>query len=71
MCHGSAAAHSGHFATARTLESRGIDIDNPADVSAEALAARLAEISDMRDPLLYPDALAAVGATFNRVKARV
>ena len=61
-------AGGGHFATARTLESRGIDIDNPADVSSEAIAARFAELSDMRDPLLYPDALAAVGATFERVK---
>jgi len=62
-------AGGGHFATARTLESRGIDIDNPKDVSAEAIAARFAEIADLRDPLLYPDALAAVGATFARVKA--
>ena len=64
-------AGGGHFATARTLESRGIDIDNPAEVSAEAIAARMQEIADMRDPLLYPDALAAVGATFARVKRRV
>ena len=62
-------AGGGHFATARTLESRGIDIDEPTLVSAEAIAARLAEISDMRDPLLFPDALKAVGATFDRVKA--
>ncbi len=61
-------AGGGHFATARTLESPGIDIDDPAEVSAEAIAARLAEISDMRDPLLFPDALKAVGATFDRVK---
>jgi len=38
-------------------------------VSAEAIAARMREIADMRDPLLHPDALAAVGATFARVKA--
>jgi NAD(P)-dependent dehydrogenase (short-subunit alcohol dehydrogenase family) len=61
-------AGGGHFATARTLEGRGIDIDNPADVSAEALAARWREISELRDPLLYPDALTAVGVTFARVK---
>jgi len=61
-------AGGGHFATARTLESRGIDIDDPAQVSTEAIAARWSEIADMRDPLLYPDALAAVGATFARVK---
>jgi NAD(P)-dependent dehydrogenase (short-subunit alcohol dehydrogenase family) len=64
-------AGGGHFATARTRESRGIDIDNPSDVSAEALAARWREISDLRDPLFYPDALAAVGATFARVKSHV
>ena len=62
-------AGGGHFATARTLESRGIDIDDPAEVSAEAIAAQLAEISDMRDPPLFPDALKAVGATFDRVKS--
>jgi NAD(P)-dependent dehydrogenase (short-subunit alcohol dehydrogenase family) len=62
-------AGGGHFATARTLESRGVDIDNPAEVSAEAIAARFIEISGMRDPLLFPDALEAVGATFNRVKS--
>jgi NAD(P)-dependent dehydrogenase (short-subunit alcohol dehydrogenase family) len=62
-------AGGGHFATARTLESHGIDIDDPARVSAEAIVARLAEISDMRDPLLFPDALTAVGATFDRVKS--
>ena len=62
-------AGGGHFATARTLESGGIDIDDPAEVSAEAIVARLAEISDMRDPLLFPDALKAVGATFDRVKS--
>jgi NAD(P)-dependent dehydrogenase (short-subunit alcohol dehydrogenase family) len=61
-------AGGGHFATARTLESRGIDIDDPAQVSAEAIAQRLGEIADMRDPLLFPDALRAVGATFDRVK---
>jgi NAD(P)-dependent dehydrogenase (short-subunit alcohol dehydrogenase family) len=61
-------AGGGHFATARTLESRGIDIDNPTEVSSEAIARRFAELSDMRDPLLYPDALAAVGTTFERVK---
>jgi NAD(P)-dependent dehydrogenase (short-subunit alcohol dehydrogenase family) len=61
-------AGGGHFATARTLESRGIDIDNPADVSAETLADRWREIADLGDPLLYPDALTAVGVTFARVK---
>ena len=63
-------AGGGHFATARTLESRGIDIDDPAEVSAEAIAARFAEISDTRDPVVFfADALKAVGATFDRVKS--
>ena len=61
-------AGGGHFAIARALESRGIDIDDPADVSAETLGRRMGEIRDMRDPLHYPDALAAVGTTFARVK---
>jgi len=61
-------AGGGHFAIARALESRGIDMDDPADVSAETIGRRLGEIRDMRDPLHYPDALAAVGTTFARVK---
>jgi len=63
-------AGGGHFAIARTIETRGIDIDDPKAVSAESLAARLAEIGDFADPLEYPDALKAVGATFDRVKHR-
>jgi hypothetical protein len=63
-------AGGGHFALARTLETCGIDIDDPATVSAEALAARLGEIGDFARPLGYPDALKAVGATFDRVKRR-
>jgi len=61
-------AGGGHFAIARALESRGIDIDDPADVSAETIGRRIGEIRDMRDPMHYPDALAAVGTTFARVK---
>jgi NAD(P)-dependent dehydrogenase (short-subunit alcohol dehydrogenase family) len=62
-------AGGGHFAIARMLESRGVDIDDPAQVSGEAVAARLGEVCDMRDPIQFPDALKAVGATFDRVKA--
>jgi NAD(P)-dependent dehydrogenase (short-subunit alcohol dehydrogenase family) len=62
-------AGGGHFATARMLESRGIDIDDPAQVSAGAVARRLSEICDMRNPIQFADALKAVGATFDRVKA--
>ncbi len=64
-------AGGGHFALARTVETRGIDIDDPLAINAEALAARLGEIADFADPLVYPDALKAVGATFERVKRRV
>jgi NAD(P)-dependent dehydrogenase (short-subunit alcohol dehydrogenase family) len=63
-------AGGGHFAMARMLETRGIDIDDPRAVTAEALAARLGEIGDFKDPLAYADALKAVGATFDRVKRR-
>jgi NAD(P)-dependent dehydrogenase (short-subunit alcohol dehydrogenase family) len=61
-------AGGGHFALARTMETRGIDIDDPRQVSAEALRARIAEIGDFARPLVYADALKAVGATFDRVK---
>ena len=62
-------AGGGHFSIARMLESRGVDFDDPAQVSGEAVAERLGEISNLHDPLLFPDALKAVGATFDRVKA--
>jgi len=61
-------AGGGHFALARTMETRGIDIDDPKRISAEVLRARLAEIGNFERPLVYADALKAVGATFDRVK---
>lgn len=61
-------AGGGHFALARTMETRGIDIDDPKQVTAEALRERLREIGDFERPLVYADALKAVGATFGRVK---
>ncbi len=61
-------AGGGHFALARTLETRGIDIDDPGQISAEILRARIGEIGDFADPLVYQDALKAVGATFDRVR---
>jgi len=61
-------AGGGHFALSRTIESRGIDIDDPADVSAETIARRWNEIADMTDAISYPDALTAVGVTFSRLK---
>ena len=47
-------AGGGHFATARTLESRGIDIDNPAEVSAEAIVARLVRDFRHAGPAAFP-----------------
>lgn len=61
-------AGGGHFAVARTYESRGIDLADPTAASAEIVAARWAEIADMKDALIYPDALQAVGVTFARLK---
>lgn len=63
-------AGGGHFAIARTLESRGIDFADPAQVSAEAVAARWNEVTDMREALVYSDALTAVGVTFDKIKKR-
>jgi NAD(P)-dependent dehydrogenase (short-subunit alcohol dehydrogenase family) len=64
-------AGGGHFAMARTVETVGIDIADPAEVTAENLQARLKEIGNFDDTLTYPDALLAVGATFDRVKKRL
>lgn len=61
-------AGGGHFAVARIFESRGIDIDDPADVSPEMLRRRMADIADLSDPMVYADSLKAVGATFDRLK---
>lgn len=60
----------GHFAMARMVETRGIDIDKAEEINAELLARRLGEIGDFTEALTYPDALKAVGATFDRVKRR-
>ena len=61
-------AGGGHFAVAETRETRGIDIDDPADINAEFLAARITEITDPAEAIVYEDAMAAVGATFERLK---
>lgn len=63
-------AGGGHFARAITMESHGIDIENPADVSAEAIKRNWKKIANMRKPVVYDDALQAVGATFEAVKRR-
>ncbi len=61
----------GHFARALTMESRGIDIENPQDISAELIRRRWKSISSMRRALVFDDALKAVGATFEALKKRV
>ncbi|MFO0986484.1 MAG: SDR family NAD(P)-dependent oxidoreductase [Alphaproteobacteria bacterium] len=61
-------AGGGHFAVARIVESRGIDIDDPKDVTAEALRGRLGQIGDLSEPQVFGDSLKAVGATFDRLK---
>ncbi len=63
-------AGGGHFARAATLESRGIDIADPARITAESIAGRWPEIATMDAPLHYADALQAVGATFDALKRR-
>lgn len=63
-------AGGGHFSAARMYESRGIDIENPADVTAETIAGRYREITDMTAPLTFPDAMEAVGATFAKLRRR-
>ena len=64
-------AGGGHFARAATQESVGIDIEDPREVSAETIRRRWKKITDMRGALVYPDALTAVGATFDALKRRV
>jgi NAD(P)-dependent dehydrogenase (short-subunit alcohol dehydrogenase family) len=64
-------AGGGHFARAVTMESRGIDIDDPERISAELIGRRWRGISSMRRPLVFEDALKAVGATFEALKQRV
>ncbi|MCW5770171.1 MAG: SDR family NAD(P)-dependent oxidoreductase [Rhodospirillaceae bacterium] len=61
-------AGGGHFAVARIVESRGIDIDDPQEVTPEMMRRRLAEIGDLAKPQVFGDSLQAVGATFDRLK---
>ena len=64
-------AGGGHFARALTHESVGIDIENPDDITAETIQRRWKKIANMRGALVFPDALKAVGATFDALKKRV
>jgi NAD(P)-dependent dehydrogenase (short-subunit alcohol dehydrogenase family) len=63
-------AGGGHFCIARTVETLGVDIDDPAAINAEAVAANIGAITDTSKIELYPDALAAVQVTFDRLAAR-
>jgi NAD(P)-dependent dehydrogenase (short-subunit alcohol dehydrogenase family) len=63
-------AGGGHFAIARTIETVGIDIDDAAGITAEAVAGQIATITDTSKFRLYPDALAAVQVTFDRLARR-
>lgn len=64
-------AGGSHFSAARMYESRGIDIENPGEITAETIAARWSEISDMKGAIAFEDAMAAVGETFARIEARL
>jgi NAD(P)-dependent dehydrogenase (short-subunit alcohol dehydrogenase family) len=64
-------AGGGHFAIARTVETLGIDLDAPQDITAEMVHSRIDEITDTNRIGMYPDALAAVQITFDRISARV
>jgi len=60
-------AGGGHFCIARTIETNGIDIADPAQITAENVAANIDTIADTSRFQLYPDALAAVSVTFDRL----
>lgn len=64
-------AGGGHFCIARTIETLGIDIDDPAEITADAVAANIGTITDTNRIEMYPDALAAVQVTFDRLAKRV
>ena len=63
-------AGGGHFCIARTIETLGVDIDDPKEITADAVAANIATITDTSRIEMYPDALAAVQVTFDRLAAR-
>jgi len=60
-------AGGGHFAIARTIETIGIDVENPTEITAETVASRIDAIVDTDNFGLYPDAIAAVQVTFDRL----
>jgi NAD(P)-dependent dehydrogenase (short-subunit alcohol dehydrogenase family) len=60
-------AGGGHFAIASTVETKGLDIEDPALISPEKIHDELVTISDFADPLRHFDALSAVQKTFDRL----
>lgn len=60
-------AGGGHFALANTIETMGLDIEDPALISPERIHDGLATISDFANPSGYSDALEAVQKTFDRL----
>ena len=63
-------AGGGHFAIARTIETLGVDIAEPAAITAETVMQRIGEITDTTRVGMYPDALGAVQVTFDRLAAQ-
>jgi hypothetical protein len=64
-------AGGGHFAIAKTIETLGIDIDDASQISGDAVLANIDIITDTSRIEIYPDALAAVQVTFDRLAASV
>jgi NAD(P)-dependent dehydrogenase (short-subunit alcohol dehydrogenase family) len=60
-------AGGGHFCIARTIETSGIDIADPTKINADTVAENIGTITDTSKFHLYPDALAAVQVTFERL----
>lgn len=63
-------AGGGHFSVARMVETIGIDIEDPAEITTETIARRMSEIGDMNGAQAFPDAMSAVGATFDKLRRR-
>ena len=63
-------AGGGHFSVARMFESRGIDIEDSSLITAEEIADRYMALSDMAGSIAFPDAMAAVGHTFEKMRRR-
>lgn len=60
-------AGGGHFAMARTIETRGLDIDDPTEMTFEKVSGAMSTIIRRDHVCFYDDALGAVQATFDRL----